>query len=511
MLSLGLWLTFLVPARSEWSVSWGSCSQECGGGTQSASLSCEEPGTCGTEPVSQRACNTHSCQWQSSSWSSCSQPCGGGKQTRTVTCPVNGLCSGVQPVNVQDCNTHTCQWETSAWGNCSQPCGGGKITRTVTCPFSGSCSGVQPVNEQDCNTHTCQWEVSWGPCSEECGGGVKEATASCPVPGLCSGQMPQPRDCNTQACGCGIVGKHICYFQIGSCNRPEVNMDECREVSYQHSYVRGESLGLCTAVTGGGGLEFNAGAGVVGGAASVEASITAEVCYESSTESGTTVSHLVKVPAIVGKNMVACAQGLHHDFGSGRYWLSYRQGDFTICEDNCPEPACLHGPDVTANISNYNNGGKARMSSLAGQIKSCIGCLLVAAFLSTLWDNDTMMPRHNSFQIGNLIVFLAKQGMTSHRFRDFWPPLGQATACVSGLLGVSKICREGNSVLPSRRIRCLDWIVSRKENEALVLHVAQQPVLLTHWQVIADSIGVRHLLQGITAEMEDVMLEKASP
>ena len=88
---------------------------------------------------------------------------------------------------------------------------------------------------------------------------------------------------------------------------------------------------------------------------------------------------------------------------------------------------------------------------------------------------------------------LAKQGMTSHRFRDFWPPLGQATACVSGLLGViptrksMKISREGNSVLPSRRIRCLDWIVSRKENEALVLHVAQQPVLLTHFTLTSDS------------------------
>ena len=34
---------------------------------------------------------------------------------------------------------------------------------------------------------------------------------------------------------------------------------------------------------------------------------------------------------------------------------------------------------------------------------------------------------------------------------------------------------------------------------------------ISHWQVIADSIGVRHLLQGITAEMEDGMLEKAPP
>lgn len=417
----------------EWSVSWGSCNQECGGGTQSASLSCALPGSCGTQPESQRECNTHSCQWQSSPWSSCSQPCsggsqtraiscprsgfchetrpesqracnthscqwqssswlscsqqcGGGTQTRTVTCPISGLCSGVQPVNEQDCNTHDCQWETSAWGSCSQPCGGGKITRTVTCPISGLCSGVQPVNEQDCNTHTCQWEASWGPCSEECGGGVKEATASCPVPGLCSGQMPsyQPRDCNTQACGCGIVGKHICYFQIGSCNRPVLDMDECREVSYEHSYVRGESLGVCTAISGGGGLEFTGGAGIFGGTASVEASITAEVCYESSSESGTTISQLVKVPGKVGKNMVACAQGLHHDFGSGRYWLSYRKGDLTICEDACPEPACLHGPaDVTAHISNYNSGGKAG-ASLAGQIKSSMGCLLVAAFLPTL-------------------------------------------------------------------------------------------------------------------------------
>lgn len=203
---------------------------------------------------------------------------------------------------------------------------------------------------------------------------MKEATASCPVPGLCSGQMPsyQPRDCNTQACGCGIVGKHICYFQIGSCNRPVLDMDECREVSYEHSYVRGESLGLCAGLTVGGGV------------AVVQASISAEVCYESSSESGTTISQLVKVPGKVGKNMVACAQGLHHDFGSGRYWLSYRKGDFTICEDACPEPACKAGPaDVTPHISNYNSGGKARMSS-AGQIKSCMGCLLVAAFLPTL-------------------------------------------------------------------------------------------------------------------------------
>lgn len=411
----------------EWSISWGSCSQECGGGTQSASLSCEEPGTCGTEPVSQRACNTHSCQWQSSSWSSCSQPCGGGTQTRSVTCPVSGSCSGVQPVSQQECNTHGCQWEASAWGSCSrpcaggsqtraiscprsgfchetqpvsqqdcntnscqwqpsswsscsQPCGGGKQTRSVTCPISGLC-GVPPASEQDCNTHNCQWEASWGPCSEECGGGLQEATASCPISGLCSGEMPsyQPRDCNTQACGCGLVGENICYHPIGSCSKPVLDMDECQEVSYEHSYVSGTSLGLCGSVSTGGGLEFTGGVGVAGGGASVEASITSEVCYEGSTEIGTAKTQLVKVPGRVGKTMVACAQGLHHDFGSGRYWLSYRQGGFTICEDACPEPACREGPaDVTPAKSN-----KAGMS-FSGQTKSCIACVLVPAFLSML-------------------------------------------------------------------------------------------------------------------------------
>lgn len=155
-------------------------------------------------------------------------------------------------------------------------------------------------------------------------------------------------------------------------------MDECQEVSYEHSYVSGTSLGLCGSVSTGGGLEFTGGVGVAGGGASVEASITSEVCYEGSTETGTAKTQLVKVPGRVGKTMVACAQGLHYDFGSGRYWLSYRQGGFTICEDACPEPACREGPaDVTPAMSNDG-------MSFSGQTKSCIACVLVPAFLSML-------------------------------------------------------------------------------------------------------------------------------
>ena len=46
--------------------------------------------------------------WDVSSWSSCSNICGGGIQTRTVTCPTGKVCLDTKPEVIQSCNAQRC-------------------------------------------------------------------------------------------------------------------------------------------------------------------------------------------------------------------------------------------------------------------------------------------------------------------------------------------------------------------------------------------------------------------
>jgi FtsP/CotA-like multicopper oxidase with cupredoxin domain len=219
---------------------WSECSAECGGGTQTRVVECQDcnglavsGALCtGTMPISSQACNTEPCcdyDWFTGPWSECSVECGGGTQTRVVECQdCNGLavsgalCTGTMPISSQACNTEPCcdyDWFTGPWSECSVECGGGTQTRVVECQdcnglaVSGAlCTGTMPISSQACNTEPCcdyDWFTGpWSECSVECGGGTQTRVVECQdcnglaVSGaLCTGVMPVATQvCNTEPC-----------------------------------------------------------------------------------------------------------------------------------------------------------------------------------------------------------------------------------------------------------------------------------------------------------------------
>ncbi len=108
--------------------SWSSCSATCGGGSRSRSVTCQnglnvivnDSNCTAAKPNTNGACNSHSCSynytWVSGSWGTCSQTCGGGTQSRSLGCKRDDgvyvphtLCSaGSRPSISRACNGHVC-------------------------------------------------------------------------------------------------------------------------------------------------------------------------------------------------------------------------------------------------------------------------------------------------------------------------------------------------------------------------------------------------------------------
>ena len=199
---------------------WGVCSEPCGGGSQTRTVTCSSPdGLCsGTRPESQQTCNTQQCIWLQGSWTTCSEVCAGGVRSRTVECQRLGFCLGSQPPSEEACNTETCQWYIGSWHDCSQPCGGGVRSRTVECQRLGFCVGSQPPSEETCNTETCQWSIgSWHDCSQPCGGGVRSRSISCPRSGYCDDTSKPEADgtCNMADCQWSVGEWSKCSKRCG--------------------------------------------------------------------------------------------------------------------------------------------------------------------------------------------------------------------------------------------------------------------------------------------------------
>jgi len=167
------------PVNGVWSGwSYGTCSKSCGTGTQSMTRTCNGRANggadCAGSTTSSQSCNTHACPvngvWSGWSYGTCSADCGTGTQSMTRTCnspsPAHGgaNCAG-SASSSQSCNTHACPvnggWSGwSGWGGCSQTCNGGTQSRSRSCnspaPANGGadCAGSS-TESTSCNTQNC--------------------------------------------------------------------------------------------------------------------------------------------------------------------------------------------------------------------------------------------------------------------------------------------------------------------------------------------------------------------
>ena len=163
---------------------WGPCPVDCGGGKQTRRIVVQgaHGGKACPPPADLvRDCNTQHCSvdCQVSDWSPCSQPCGGGSQTRTVTRAAGWGGKECPPLK-QNCNTQPCPVDcrVSDWSGCSVGCGGGVQTRSVTREAAYGGQACPPASDmrKTCNAQACpvDCQVSgWSGCSAGCGQGVQ--------------------------------------------------------------------------------------------------------------------------------------------------------------------------------------------------------------------------------------------------------------------------------------------------------------------------------------------------
>ena len=99
---------------------------------------------------------------------------------------------------------------------------------------------------------------------------------------------PSPTPSNapspTPSSACGSSGPDICWYQIGDCDMPALNMETCREVSFERSRTDAKALGLCV------------GTSVAAQGAVVSAEVSVEMCGEISQESGNAETQAVHIP-----------------------------------------------------------------------------------------------------------------------------------------------------------------------------------------------------------------------
>ncbi|XP_069181439.1 thrombospondin type-1 domain-containing protein 4 isoform X1 [Procambarus clarkii] len=207
--------------RYEWKVAgFSSCSETCGGGTQTTRAACVKRKR-GNEVPSNHCrdlprpaeetvrCNLRPCPatWEAEAWGPCSVTCGLGVQTRQLTCKMKvsqdhfvaqpeGACLAPQDIpKAQVCELAVCNsapaWRTGEWGQCSAQCGLGTRHRSVTCVTAAG--GVadhlcdpreKPSNQELCDMGSCATDTwffsAWEDlCSEECGDGVQRRRVHC--------------------------------------------------------------------------------------------------------------------------------------------------------------------------------------------------------------------------------------------------------------------------------------------------------------------------------------------
>ncbi|XP_004530678.1 papilin isoform X3 [Ceratitis capitata] len=212
-----------LPVEYSWTHSeFEPCSEPCGGGTQTRTVTCTnrmtletvDPNLCDAAKKlpEEQSCNEDPCapRWVEGEWGKCSKGCGAdGMQNRTVTCErisPNGthtteedaVCLkdvGNKPATQQECNrdVKNCpKYHLGPWTPCDKLCGEGKQKRKVTCYIEENgrkrvlpeeeCVEEKPPTEKECMLTPCEgvdWIISeWSGCNE-CGQKTETRTAVC--------------------------------------------------------------------------------------------------------------------------------------------------------------------------------------------------------------------------------------------------------------------------------------------------------------------------------------------
>lgn len=209
---------------------WSTCSEPCGGGTQSRDREIVQSPAFGADPcpgplTQTRTCNNQLCavdcemsEW--SEWSECSRSCGSGQQTREREILVPAVGSGASCGSTQEnrsCNLEPCPEDCqvgdwSEWSSCPSNCQGDQVrTRPITSP---QLSGGEPCpaleERRACDEPLCVADClasdfsPWSTCSAECGGGTQTRARTVIIPPTESGEacpeLVETRTCNTEPC-----------------------------------------------------------------------------------------------------------------------------------------------------------------------------------------------------------------------------------------------------------------------------------------------------------------------
>ncbi|XP_061886022.1 adhesion G protein-coupled receptor B1-like isoform X2 [Entelurus aequoreus] len=266
----------IIKGWAGWS-RWSACSQECGGGVQLRTRTCQPDGAVCEGTVEEgRPCNPQSCigkersksqglraivglrrdhvddsslgvvatqtgntktdEW--SPWTGCSATCGEGWQGRTRVCATSSFttqCTGPLRENRPCNNTAVCPvdgaWdEWTPWSLCSSTCGRGYRDRSRTCklPQNGGqpCNGPSRQNKL-CNIAVCpvdgHWNdwSAWNPCSASCSNGTMQRTRECNGPSYggseCHGSWKEAVNCFLKECP--VDGRWHAWSSWGSCSK----------------------------------------------------------------------------------------------------------------------------------------------------------------------------------------------------------------------------------------------------------------------------------------------------
>uniref|UniRef100_A0A673KMF5 Brain-specific angiogenesis inhibitor 1-like n=1 Tax=Sinocyclocheilus rhinocerous TaxID=307959 RepID=A0A673KMF5_9TELE len=230
---------------------WSECSNECGGGVQVRSRTCQpEDGVCEGVVEEGRACNPQPCIGQVRQRSQGLRSIIGQRRGSDVW-----NSGGVVLNQTLCCAAEEVQQDTwSSWSVCSVSCGEGLQSRSRSCmtsTYSTQCTGPLRENRPCNNTAACPvngaWDewAPWSLCSSTCGRGYRDRVRTCKQPQHggepCRGPVKQTKFCNIAVCPvdgywndwsawtpCSASCSNGTMQRTRECNGPSYGGSECR-------------------------------------------------------------------------------------------------------------------------------------------------------------------------------------------------------------------------------------------------------------------------------------------